>query len=465
MRKLLLNKDRNRHWWPGAHPWLLLLAVAVLMLPAVLLAQDITAFINGLGGKPALAVVDFRGSGSQQFMAPFNSTLFSDLDGAGLFDMKAKSLFPLNNPQRPEDLRPSDGGQGFALSDWSGSPVNASHLVFGYTAAQNGALVLYGYLDDAKQTNPQSAQLLAQRYVGSLDEAGAIHIAHEFANDIIQKFGGTGSLLGSRIYFVSDRGSAKGNSEIWAMDWDGTNQKQLTNLKSLTIMPAVSPDGARIAFTSYAKGTPRIMMLDTVSGRMLPFYNQEASLNAFATFTPDGKQIYYSSTASGIAQIYIAGLDGQGFRRVSHRDAIEVEPKVNPKNPALLLFVAGPGPQQIYQMNSEGAGVERVTNGEGEASNPSWHPDGQHLAFSWTRGYATGNFNIFVMGIGSRDFIQLTHSEGRNENPVWAPDGRHIVFASTRSGKSQIYTMLADGSQVKQLTAQGTNRSPVWGVK
>jgi len=111
------------------------------------------------------------------------------------------------------------------------------------------------------------------------------------------------------------------------MDWDGGNQKQLTNLKSISIMPSVSPDGSRIAFTSYAKGTPRIMMVDTLTGRALPFYNQEASLNANASFTPDGKDIYYSSTATGIAQIYAAGLDGQGFRRISHRTRSKWSPK------------------------------------------------------------------------------------------------------------------------------------------
>ena len=124
--------------------------------------------------------------------------------------------------------------------------------------------------------------------------------------------------------------------------------------------------------------------------------------------------------------------------------------------------------EQIYRMNAEGVGIERVTNGEGEASNPSWHPDGQHIAFAWTRGYQAGNFNIFVMDVGApQQYQQLTHSEGneRNENPVWAPDGAHIVFASTRSGRSQIYSMLADGSQVKQLTTQGINKYPVWGVK
>jgi TolB protein len=408
-----------------------------------------------------LAVVDFRGSGSQQFMSAFNSTLFNDLNGSGLFDLKPKSVFPLNNPQRPEDIRPSDNNQGFALSDWSGTPVNASHLVFGYTAAQNGALVLYGNVYDTRQTG-QSAQLMAQRYAGSLDEAGAIHVAHEFANDIIQKFGGTGSLLGSRIYFERRAG---GNSEIWVMDWDGNNQKPLTHLGSLNIMPAISPDGSRVAFTSYSKVTPRIALVDTQTGRSLPFYNQEASLNANPSFTPDGKQIYYASTASGLAQINVANLDGQGFRRVSHRDAIEAEPKVNPKNPGLLMFVSGPGHQQIYQMNSDGAAIERVTSGEGEAANPAWRPDGQYLAFSWTRGYMAGDWNIFVMDVGSRKYVQLTHSEGRNENPAWAPDGNHLVFMSNRTGKFQIYTMLADGTQVKQLTTQGENQTPVWGVK
>ncbi len=432
---------------------------------ALLMAQDITTWINGGGGgKPALAVPDFRGaSGAQPLMATFNSTLFTDLDKSGCFDMRAKSLYPLNNPQSVADLRPEDNRQGYALSDWSGAPVNASHLVFGYAAGVNGALAIYGNVYDARVQSIPSAQLLSQHYAGSLDEAGATRTAHQFSADIIQKFcGGVGSLLGSRIYFVSNR---SGNDEIWVMDWDGNNQKQLTNLRSTSIMPTISPDGSRIAFTTFAKGTPRIMMVDTQTGRSLPFYNQEASLNANASFTPDGKQIYYVSSASGLAQIFTAEPNGQGFRRVSHRDAIEAEPKVNPRNPNIIYFVSGPGPQQIYGMSAEGTGAERITNGEGEASNPSWNPDGQHIAFSWTRGYAKGDWNVFVMDVATRQYVQLTHSEGRNENPVWAPDGRHLVFASTRTGRYQIYSMLADGTQVTRLTQQGTNRTPVWGVK
>jgi TolB protein len=443
--------------------------IAFVLLAAlsavVLFAQDITGWIKGGGGKPALAVPDFRGSGAAQpLMASFNSTLFTDLDKSGCFDMRAKSLYPLNNPQSPQDLRPEDNNQGYALQDWAGSPVTASHLVFGYAAAVNGALAIYGNVYDARVQSIPSAQLMAQHYAGGLDEAGAVRTAHEFSADIIQKFcGGTGSLLGSRIYFVSNR---SGSDEIWAMDWDGNNQKPLTNLHSLSIMPAVSPDGTRVAFTSYGKSTPHIVMIDSQTGRNLPFYNQEASLNANVTFTPDGKQIYYASSAAGLEQIFAAGLNGQGFRRISHRSDIEAEPKIDPKNPNILLLVSSAsGQEQIYSMNAEGGDFQRVTNGEGEASNPSWNPDGQHIAFSWTRGYAKGDWNVFVMDIASRQYIQLTHSEGRNENPTWAPDGRHISFASTRGGRSQIYTMLADGTQVTQLTRQGANRMPVWGTK
>jgi len=410
------------------------------------------------GSIPNLAVIDFRGTGgAEPLMNTFNGTLFSDLEGSGLFHMVSKSFYPLQNPQRPEDLKPSSG-QGMALADWAASPVNANWLAFGYNAVQGGQLVLYGYLYDTAQKTAEGAQAIGKRYFGSVDEAGARKLAHEFAADIIARFGG-GSLAGSHIYFVSDR---TGHKEVWQMDYDGQNQKQLTSIRNLAIMPAVSPDGAKLAYTSFASGTPRLSLISTVSGRPLRFYNQEASMNATPSFSPDGNTIYYSSTASGLAQIYAANTDGTNFRRISVSKAIQVEPKVNPKG-GTIAFVAGPGHQQIYRMNTEGADMERLTNGEGEASNPAWHPDGQHLLFAWTRGYATGAFNIFLMDSATREYDQLTSNAGRNENPGWAPDGRHLVFTSNRSGSFQIWTMLADGAQLQRLTSAGNNRSPVWG--
>jgi TolB protein len=60
-------------------------------------------------------------------------------------------------------------------------------------------------------------------------------------------------------------------------------------------------------------------------------------------------------------------------------------------------------------------------------------------------------------------YTQLTHGEGKNENPSWGPDGVHLAFMSNRGGRYQIWTMLADGAGARQLTTQGQNYSPVWG--
>jgi len=446
--------------------WFTLTFAVLFGIITLIWAQEGSVVIKIVGSqRPAIAVPDLRGSGAaQNFMGAFNDTLFSDLQNSGLFEMRPKGMYPLQVPQRPEEFRqpPRPGASlgGMALSDWSSPPVQANFLTTGYTAEQNGQIALYGWLFDVGQPNIVNAQVVGKRYFGTLDEAGARKVAHEFAADILAHWGAT-SLFGTKIYFVSDR---SGHKEIWSMDPDGSNQKQITSFKSISIMPAVSPDGAKIAFTSFARGNPAIFILSTETARRLSFYNQVASLNATPDFTPDGKQILYASSASGYAQIYVANLDGSSLKRISSSRAIEVEPKVNPKTGNDIVFVSGrTGPQQIFRMNFDGTGVERLTNGEGEASNPSWNPDGQHIAFSWTRGYATGNFNLFLMDVATRQFDQLTHSEGRNENPSWAPDGRHLVFMSTRSGSHQIYSMLADGTQVHQLTTSGRNQTPVWG--
>lgn len=433
--------------------------------------RDITSTIVSNGGKPNLAVIDFHGAGvTDPVMKAFNSTLMADLQSSALFDFASKSFFPASYPQQASDLVPEDGGQGRALPDWSGPPVSASHLVFGYAAVVNGVLAVYGNVYDTRQP-VASAKLLAQRYAGTPDEAGAVHMAHQFANDIILQFGGTGSLLNSRIYFVSDRGAVRGGRELWVMDWDGKNQKKLTSLGALIAYPAISFDGSRLAITMWplhGDPSPQIVMIDSQTGRRLPFYNQKASLNAAATFTPDGKTVFYSSSASGEAQIYSAKVDGSNFTRITQSKGNPTEPKVNPVNPDSLLFVQGFPNVQVYRMTAEGLGIQLLTAGTGEAANPAWSPDGQHIAFAWTRGYQAGDFNIFVMDAGSPTAPpqQLTHSEGKNENPVWAPDGKHIVFMrTTKSGRSQIYTMLANGQQVTPLTTEGNNKYPVWGVK
>ncbi|HET8549115.1 MAG TPA: hypothetical protein VFL57_13955 [Bryobacteraceae bacterium] len=436
---------------------------------AVLFAQEIRlGEITGRAEKGAIAVPDFRGAGdAQKFMGAFNQVLWETLNESGAFRMVPKTAYPLNVPQQPQDwrseqpgTRPSGSELGLRLRDWSGPPVNANYMAFGYTAVQNRQMVLFGHLYNITQNDLANAQVLRKLYFGTLDEAGARKVAIEFATDILKQFG-IASIANTRIFFVSSR---TGSKEIWSMNWDGSDQRPFTAYRTVTTMPGVSPDGGKIAFTSFLRGRPEIVIHSTEPNRRLLFVNQNASMNATADFTPDGRSIVFSSTLNGgYAQLYIADIDGRNLRRLTSSRSIDVEPKVNPRTGSEIVFVSGRGgPQQIYKMNMDGADVVRLTAGEGEAANPAWHPNGQLIAFAWTRGFETGNFNIFVMDVASRQLIQLTHGAGRNENPSWAPDGRHLVFSSNRVGGSQIFTMLADGTQVKQLTSVGRNEKPVW---
>ena len=202
---------------------LLLLAFAFIAFLAALAAQDFSGAIVK-GQQSHIAIPDFRGAGdAQKFMAVFNQTLLSDVNGSGLLKMVPKTSYPLAVPQQPSDFSStSTAGQnlgGHSMSDWAGPPTSANYLAFGYAATQNGVFVLRGWLFDLSQNTPAAAQVIAKNYLGSVDEAGARKTAHEFAADIIAKFGGK-SLFGTHIYFVHQAavGSPK---EIWVMDWDG----------------------------------------------------------------------------------------------------------------------------------------------------------------------------------------------------------------------------------------------------
>ena len=191
-----------------------------------------------------------------------NSTLWDALSGSGVLTMKAKSMYPLSVPQRPQDFKPPTMAaaaqrgdppvavnNGPWLTDWSGPPVSANYLAFGYTGEQDGRLVLYGWLYNLAQQDLASAQVIGKLYYGSLDAEGAKKVAREFAADILQQFGAK-SLAGSKIWFVSDRNGDKRNLV------DGLRRLQpapIDHYRDISEMPAVSADGKMIAFTR----TPR----------------------------------------------------------------------------------------------------------------------------------------------------------------------------------------------------------------
>lgn len=428
-----------------------------------LIAQDWVHTGSNLGNaRIRIAAADFKAvvtdPQTPALKATFDSTLYSDLENAGVFDMVSKSFTPQVTPGSPQEIN---------LSQWSAAPANAAMVAFGALSATNGRLVVYGWLDDTRNTaNPQ---VLGKQYNEAASEDMARTVAHRFADEIILRLGGgINGIAETKIYFVSSR---TGSKEIWSMDYDGQNQHPVTHLGSISLSPRISPDNSRIAFASLGRDGWSIRMFSLELGRLVSFPAGTAGgANQSPAWSSDGSKIAFSSSRSGDPEIWISDASGGSPRKVTAFRGPDVAPTWNPRTNSQLAWVSGrTGLPQIYTMDQDGSNVERLTD-SGYAISPSWAPNGQFLTFSWNRKYgpgAPGGQDIYVMDIASKPlrWLQLTHEAGSNDFPSWSPDGRHIVFERSIGGHPEIWSMLADGTQQHQLTRSGNNYMPNWSWK
>ena len=447
----MMKKHRN------LHPSILLALFIATALP--LAAQDWIRTGTGVGvDKIRLAVPEFKqASADAQLPAlakTLNDVLWSDLEQAGIFDMVSKSFYPLGQYGAPADVR---------LDAWGVPPPNTNMIAFGNASVGGGYLGVQGWLFDVK--NPQNPQVLAKQYRETANDSNARKIAHRFANEIIFRLGGgIQGITESTIYYIR---AGAGGKEVWAMDYDGANPHAVTHLGSISLSPRISPDGSRLAFSSFAQGGPEILMYSMDLGRLVSF-PRFGGTNLSPAWSADGTKLAFSSSRTGDPEIYVVDANGTNLRRLTAARGPDVSPTWNPKSGAQIAWVSGrTGLPQIWMMDADGTNPQRLTD-EGYAVSPSWSPNGQFLVFAWIRHYgpgAPGAQDIYIMDVASRQWVQLTHDGGRNDFPSWSPDGRHIVFQSSRTGTDQIWTMLADGSQQHALTNAGTNSQPNWSAK
>ncbi len=234
--------------------------------------------------------------------------------------------------------------------------------------------------------------------------------------------------------------------------------------------PAWSPDGEWLAFSRHEVSAIFIYLRSAdgqterrLSARTHPEYD--------AVWSPDGKRLAFSfvrtSPNQGDVEVYLIGADGKNetpFALTAGKLSHEESPCWSPDGKQIAFSSTRDGNQELYIAPVDGplpvAEPRRLTNDAGLDAHPAWSPDGKQIAFATDR---WGEVELAVADVETGKVTRLTQSRGLDDYPAWSPDGKSIAFTSNRDGNFEIYLIERDGSSPRNLSRhRGIDNFPAW---
>ena len=343
--------------------------------------------------------------------------------------------------------------ENIAYTDWS--ILGTEGVVRGKVSFDGDIIRAQLYLHDVGKQQI----VLGKEYQG--DSSQINKIAYKFANEIMKFFTGEYGPFGTQIAFSSRVGRFK---ELFVMDMDGSNLRQITNDRSLSVSSSWDPTGRKLVYTAYKSRQPDLFIIDTVTKASKAITNN-VGLDIGAKFAQDGNSVI-ASIGNNNSQLAQLSLTGAVLKQLTPSSrGIDVSPDFSPDYSQIVFCSDRAGGPQIYVMSSAGGQAKRISfTRSNYCTSPAWSPKGDRIAFV-CRG--DGGFQLYTMGPDGSNPRQLT-SGGDNEDPTWSPDGRYIAFSSTqgKGAGTSIALIRDDGSNFRELTSSRLgDADPAWGPR
>jgi len=253
------------------------------------------------------------------------------------------------------------------------------------------------------------------------------------------------------------------NGDIWVMDSDGANAHALyTNPNTDEAVPAWSYGGATIAFRSQIGGNSEVYAVD-VDGSNLTRLTVSNNRDTMPDYSPNDKQIVYSTTQDKIADIVVMNADGSNAVYLTNKNnGSNYTPRWSPDGKHIVFSSNRSGNYEIWIMDSDGGNPTQITHNGAGNYVPAWSADGKYIALqSDLNGRGTYDiYRLSMNGLIASTAVDLTNTPGYSEiDPAWSPNGL-IAYVSDQSGTNKIYVMSKDFQPSTTYLAEGTE--PAW---
>lgn len=297
--------------------------------------------------------------------------------------------------------------------------------------------------------------------------------ANQVVDVILRRLFRISGICSSKIAFCLEW--KKGYKEIMTCDFDGTNMKQITKNKTLSVEPEWSPSCDSIFYTMYNSGDTDIVQYFTKSRRSRRVI-QYPGLCAGAAVSPNGNVLAMILSKGKQVDLYIKNIESRGIRQLTKSKIPEASPCWAP-NGQKICFAAGyRGNPKLYIVGVNGGKVSQIPIIGVEAVTPDWNKKNQivysaRMGRNYTIGLTDlsggkvalqggGGFGSHGGKTGPRCLVKIA---GDWENPSWAPDNRHIVCSRTLGGKSSLYIIDTWTGKMRKLLSGKYNYSmPSW---